>query len=67
MLKRVFIIMLSILMFSVLLPAATFADNAEVYPKGVTALRARGKIYFPVDERYNDSGDTEDVAEDFNA
>lgn len=66
MLKRISIIVMSFLMFSVLLPTIIHADNAEVLPKGVTAPILNAKFYFPVDERYDDNGDTEDLAADFN-
>jgi len=66
MLKRISIIVMSFLMFSVLLPTIIHADNAEVFPKGVTAPILNAEFYFPVDERYEDNGDTEDLAADFN-
>ena len=44
----------------------SFADSAEVLPKGVSRASVLGKFYFTVDERYDPDGDTEDVAADFN-
>jgi len=44
-----------------------YADNAEVLPKGKSAIFIEGKFYFPVDERYGPDGDEEDVAVDFNS
>ena len=44
----------------------SFADSAEVLPKGVSRGSVLGKFYFTVDERYDPDGDTEDVAADFN-
>jgi hypothetical protein len=66
-LKRVSTIILSVMMCSVLLPAANHADNAAVMPKGVTGMDLSGKFYFPIDKKYNDSGNVEDAAKDFNA
>ena len=45
----------------------SYADNAEVLPKGVSRAGVNGKFYFPVDERYDPDGHDEDIAEDFNA
>ena len=44
----------------------SYADNAEVLPKGVSRASALGKFYFPVDKRYDPDGKEEDVAEDYN-
>jgi hypothetical protein len=44
----------------------SYADNAEVLPKKVTRLRLNAQFYFPVDEQYDDNGDVEDIAEDYN-
>ena len=43
-----------------------YADNAEVLPKGRSAVYIEGKLYFPVDERFGPDGDEEKIAEDFN-
>ena len=66
MIRRIIIVAIVSLMFFPLFLSVSYAENAKVYPKGVTALRVRGKLYFPVDERYNDNGDSEDIADDFN-
>ena len=39
-------------MFCVILSTVSYADNAEVLPKGVTGLRLNAKFYFPVDEQH---------------
>ena len=44
----------------------SYADNAEVLPKGISRASALGKFYFPVDKRYDPDGKEEDVAEDYN-
>jgi len=63
--KLGFVILIS-LTLSLGLLTFSYADNAEVLPKGVTRLRLNSQIYSPVDEKYNDSGDSEDVAADYN-
>jgi hypothetical protein len=45
----------------------SYADSAEVLPKGVFSLGAEYKYYFKIDERYNPDGNVEDVAIDYNA
>ncbi len=63
--RLVIVFLLPVVLF--LLPLSiSHADDAEVLPKGVTGLRLNAKFYFPVDERYDDNGDTEDLAADFN-
>ena len=65
--QRIVVVILLILTFSLLLPTVSPADNADVLPKGVWRLRADSKLYLPVDRQFNDDGEEEDVAEDFNA
>lgn len=67
MMKRITTAVLSLGMLFLLPLNITYADNAEVLPKKVTRLRLNSKFYFPVDEQYNDDGDVEDVAADYNA
>ena len=67
MIRKLIMIALVSMMLSMLSPRLSFADSAEVLPKGVTNLRLKYKHYFPIDENFNDSGDTEDVAADYNA
>ena len=43
-----------------------WADSAEVLPKGRSAIFIEGKFYLPIDERYNEDGNEEDLAKDFN-
>jgi hypothetical protein len=44
----------------------SYADNAEVMPKGVSRASIESKFYFPITERFNPDGDAEDVAVDAN-
>lgn len=50
-----------------LLYGISFADTAEVLPKGVSTLSLNSKYFLPIDERYDDNGDNEDIDADFNA
>lgn len=55
----------------VLLIAASFAgtawaDTAEVLPKGIVRTRVEYQNSFPIKERYNENGDKESVAKNFN-
>lgn len=45
----------------------SYADTAEVLPKGITRLGLNSYFYFPMDERYDPDGHTEDIDTDFNA
>ena len=61
--------------FLLLIVAAAFfcfiesinADDAKVLPKGVFSLRLDSKFFFPIEKRFDADGNTEDLAEDFNA
>lgn len=53
-------------LFSCALCTVCFADDAEVLPKGVIRLGVETEFYLPVHERYNQDGDVEDVAVDYN-
>jgi hypothetical protein len=44
-----------------------FADDATVLPKGRFMFSLDSKFYLPIDERFNENGDTEDLAIDLNA
>lgn len=48
------------------LPPAALADDARVLPKGTFRAGIQGKFYLTTDEQFDDDGDTEDVAEDYN-
>lgn len=48
------------------IPGVSLAGTAEVLPKGVWNVRMEYRHSFKVDERYNQDGDTEDVAIDYN-
>ena len=43
-----------------------FLSGATVLPKGVFGMRLDSQFFFPITEKYNENGDTEDIAEDFN-
>ena len=45
----------------------TYADNAEVLPKGVFRGSITGNLYFAIDKRFDPDGKEEDIAHDFNA
>ena len=42
------------------------ADDATVLPKGIFALRLDSQFYFPIEKRFDNTGNTEDIAEDLN-
>ncbi len=44
----------------------SYADNAEILPKGVSRVDLTNNFYFPIDERYDEKGNTEDAAADLN-
>ncbi|MFC1788408.1 hypothetical protein ACFLZE_00655 [Thermodesulfobacteriota bacterium] len=67
MMRRISIVVLFLGTLFLLPLNISYADNAEVMPKGVAGVDLTGKFYFPVDEQFDDSGDVEDVAADFNA
>jgi len=43
------------------------ADDATVLPKGVFSLRLDSQFYFPIKKSFDADGNTEDLAESFNA
>jgi hypothetical protein len=45
----------------------SYADSAEVLPKGVFRGNITGNFYFSIDKRFDPDGKSEDVAHDFNA
>jgi hypothetical protein len=46
---------------------SSYADDAEVLPKGVWTVSVENKYYLPIKERFTHSGGVEDVATDYNA
>ena len=48
------------------LPRNIWADSAEVLPKGVKKVGLSSDFYLPVQDRYNEEGDKEPLATDFN-
>ena len=64
--RIVMVVLFPVLLF--LLPFnICYADTAEVLPKGITRLGLNSYFYFPMDERYDPDGHTEDIDTDFNA
>ena len=61
-------IVLVVAAIAILLLATDFviADDAVVLPKGVFSLRLDSQFYFPIEKRFNATGDTEDIAADLN-
>lgn len=55
------------IVFSASTIGQSFADSAEVLPKGVFRINVQSNFYLPIDERYNPDGDAEDAAIDYNA
>ncbi len=45
---------------------SSYADDADVLPKGIWTVSIENKYYLPVKERFNHHGDVEDVATDYN-
>jgi hypothetical protein len=45
----------------------SYADSAQVMPKGVVGVFTEGKYYFDFHKKFNEHGDTEDIAKDYNA
>jgi hypothetical protein len=43
-----------------------FLSGATVLPKGRFAVRLDSQFYFPIEEKFDENGDAEDIAEDFN-
>jgi hypothetical protein len=60
-------VIVCLFLFSLVTWCPCYADNAEVLPKGTSAVYIEGKFYLPVDERFGPDGDEEKIAEDFNS
>ena len=43
-----------------------FADDATVLPKGIFTLRLDSQFYFPIEKRFDNTGNKEDIASDLN-
>lgn len=56
-----------VLVFSASNITQSYADSAEVLPKGVFRGNITGNFYFSIDKRFDSNGKKEDVANDFNA
>jgi len=48
------------------IPNLSYADSAEVLPKGVFSANVKYSYYVPIDVRFDSDGDEEDLAADFN-
>lgn len=64
--KRIGTVSLFVLALSVGMSGISFADSAEVLPKGVSRVSLDTKFYLPIDQRFNPDGKAEDVAVDYN-
>jgi hypothetical protein len=65
-LRRLIAVTLGVLFCMLAIAGTSFADDAEVLPKGVFRGILDFKFYLDTDERYNPDGDLEDVAVDYN-
>jgi hypothetical protein len=63
----VFVCLLSCLFLFTGLFSQSYADDAQVLPKGVFGVILDGKYYFPFDKKFDKEGKKEDLAADFNA
>jgi hypothetical protein len=45
----------------------SYADSAQVMPKGVVGVTLEGKFYFPIEKKFDKDGEKEDIAADYNA
>jgi len=55
------------LFFFVRMVGLSYADSAEVLPKGIFRTNIETNLYFPVEKRFDPDGHTEDVSHDFNS
>ena len=67
MMKKIVVIGLVFVVLPLLVFNLSYADNAEVLPKGVSRFSVNGQHYFPIEKRYDPDGNTEDIATDLNA
>jgi len=44
----------------------SYADSAEVLPKGISRGDVEYSYYFPIDEKFDPDGNVEDIAKDYN-
>lgn len=63
--KVIFLVMVALAMLTATADPAT-ADDATVVPKGVFALRLDSQFYFPIKKKFDNAGNTEDIATDLN-
>jgi hypothetical protein len=50
-----------------LLPNISYADTAEVLPRGIHSVSLEGQFYQPIDEKFDPDGNEEPLAADFNS
>ncbi len=67
MMRRIIVVVLFPMMLFILPLSTSHADNAEVLPKGISRASINSTFFFPIDERFDDDGHTEDIAADYNA
>jgi hypothetical protein len=66
--KTTVVLYLFIGFFSLIgITSLSYADSAEVLPKGVMRTKLNGFFWLPIDKRFDPDGDVEDIATDFNA
>lgn len=58
---------LALLVFGLAPFSCSFADTAEILPKGIWNTTFQGKFYLPTSRRFGADGNVEDAATDFNA
>ena len=64
--QRIVTVILIVLTFSFLLPGVSHAGTAETLPKGVSRISVDSNFYKSIKQRYDEDGNEEDVAADFN-
>ena len=64
--QRIIVAILLLLIPPLLLADASHAGSAETLPKGVSRVSVDSNFYKSIKQRYDEDGNEEDVAEDFN-
>ena len=60
------LIVLFLSMFSLAATQECYADSAEVLPQGKSAVFVEGKFYLPVTKQYDEDGNKEKIADEYN-
>lgn len=66
MVRRLFIVVLLILFCSEGVYSVAYAGNAEVLPKGVSRGKVVATHFFPIEEKFDEHGNIEEIAEIYN-